>query len=89
MANTSSAKKALRVSARRKVVNSKNTLSFRVAKKEVLKAVESGKTAKAKKLLVDAYSKLDIAAKKGTLHKNTASRYKSRLAIQVNKIAKQ
>jgi small subunit ribosomal protein S20 len=89
MANTSSAKKALRVSARRKVVNSKNTLSFRVAKKEVLKAVESGKTAKAKKLLVDAYSKLDIAAKKGTLHKNAASRYKSRLAIQVNKIAKQ
>ena len=88
MANTSSAKKALRVSARRKVVNSKNTLNFRVAKKEVLKAVESGKTAKAKKLLVEAYSKLDIAAKKGTLHKNTASRYKSRLAIQVNKIGK-
>lgn len=88
MANTSSAKKALRVSARRKVVNSKNTLNFRIAKKEVMKAVESGKTAKAKKLLVEAYSKLDIAAKKGTLHKNTASRYKSRLAVQVNKISK-
>lgn len=88
MANTSSAKKALRVSARRKIVNSKNTLNFRVAKKEVLKAVVAGKPAKAKKLLVEAYSKLDIAAKKGTLHKNTASRYKSRLATQVNKISK-
>ena len=39
MANTSSAKKALRVSARRKKVNSITKDNYRTAKKAVLKAV--------------------------------------------------
>lgn len=88
MANTSSAKKALRVSARRKKVNSITKDNYRTAKKAVLKAVSNNKPTQAKKLLVKAYSALDTASKKKTLHKNTVSRYKSRLAIQVNKIAK-
>jgi len=88
MANTSSAKKAIRVSARRKKINTKNKDIFRTAKKEVLKAVTAKKTAQAKKLLVKAYGALDTASKKGTIHKNTASRYKSRLAAQVNKLGK-
>lgn len=88
MANTSSAKKAIRVSARKKKVNSINKDNYRTAKKAVLKAVSDNKPAQAKKLLVKAYSALDTASKKKTLHKNTVSRYKSRLATQVNKIAK-
>lgn len=88
MANTSSAKKAIRVSARKKSVNNKIKTDFRDAKKEVMKAVVGNKPAKAKKLLSDAYSKIDFAAKKGTIHKNTANRYKSRLAGQISKISK-
>ncbi|MCA9380101.1 30S ribosomal protein S20 [Candidatus Dojkabacteria bacterium] len=88
MANTSSAKKAIRVSARRKKVNSINKENFRTAKKAVLKAVADNKPSQAKKLLVKAYSALDTASKKKTLHKQTVSRYKSRLAKQVNKITK-
>ena len=37
------------------------------------------------KLLSELYSKLDKAAKKGVIHKRTASRRKSRLADYVNK----
>jgi small subunit ribosomal protein S20 len=88
MANTSSAKKAIRVSERKKKFNTINKDNYRVAKKAVLKAVAANQPAKAKKLLVKAYSALDTAAKKQTLHKNTVSRYKSRLALQINKIAK-
>lgn len=88
MANTSSAKKAIRVSSRKRKVNIAVKRSFREARVKVTKAVQSNKPAQAKKLLVDAYSKIDTAAKKGTIHKNTANRYKSRLALQINKLGK-
>jgi len=88
MANTKSAKKALRVSARKKKVNIEIKKSFRDAKAKVVKAVSANKPAQAKKLLVDAYSEIDTAAKKGVIHKNTADRYKSRLTTQVNKLGK-
>jgi len=38
-----------------------------------------------KELLQTLYSQLDKAAKKGVIHKRTASRRKSRLALFVNK----
>ncbi len=86
MANTKSAKKAIRVSSRKKKVNIVTKKSYREAKADVMKAVSSNEPQKAKKLLVKAYSEIDTAAKKGVLHKNTADRYKSRLAIQVNNL---
>lgn len=88
MANTSSAKKAIRVSSRRKKINTAVKKSFRDARAKVTKAIQANKPAQAKKLLVEAYSEIDTAAKKGTIHKNTANRYKSRLALQTNKLAK-
>ena len=36
-------------------------------------------------LLTDVYSQLDKAAKKGVIHKRTAARRKSRLALWLNK----
>ncbi|KXK10161.1 MAG: 30S ribosomal protein S20, partial [candidate division WS6 bacterium OLB21] len=36
-----------------------------------------------KSSLPKAYSQIDMAAKKGVIHKNTASRYKSRLSAKV------
>ena len=42
---------------------------------------------KAKEMLPTAASSLDVAARKGVLHKNTAARLKSRLAKGANKAA--
>jgi small subunit ribosomal protein S20 len=53
---------------------------FRKAAKNVRKLVLTGETKEAKKALDEAYSKLDRAAKKNVIHKNNASRRKSRLA---------
>ena len=40
----------------------------------------------AKKLLPQVFSTIDQAVKKGTIHKNTGSRYKSRLSRQVGEL---
>ncbi len=85
MANTASAKKAIRVSARNAVVNKRTKVSYKHAKKQVLKAVAEGDKKKALKLLPQAYKQIDKAAKK-ILHKKTAARYKSRLAAKVNAV---
>jgi small subunit ribosomal protein S20 len=83
---TSSAKKALRSSKRKRIVNL-------AAKEKVAKSVKSVKklvTSKAKEgtkeALSLAYQALDKAAKKGVIKKNAASRKKSRLAKAIKKL---
>ncbi len=73
MPNTSSAKKALRQSKRRRVINLRVINAFKDAVREFMKAPSQ-------ELLNKAYSKLDIASKKHIIHKNKASRFKSKLA---------
>lgn len=53
----------------------------------VLDAVAAGDLDKATSALRDAQSEIDRAVKKGTLHKNTAARRKSRLATQLVKLS--
>ncbi|MBD3363417.1 30S ribosomal protein S20 [Candidatus Dojkabacteria bacterium] len=86
MANTKSAKKAIRSSARKKSVNDKLRDRYKKARKEVREAIEEGDKEKASELLPNAMKQIDKAAKKNVLHKNTASRYKSRLSKAVNKL---
>jgi small subunit ribosomal protein S20 len=85
MANTSSAKKANRVSVRKQKINSKVKVSYKQARKSVLDELKKGNIEKAEANLATAYAQIDMASKKGVIKKNTASRYKSRLASQVNK----
>jgi len=80
-----SAKKALRVTERRTQINIRVKGEFKQARKVVLDAIDAGKLDAAQKALPLAYSKIDMAAKKGVIHKNTAARYKSRLANQLKK----
>lgn len=80
-----SSKKALRVSERRTLVNKRNVDAYRKARKAVGKAIVAGKLTEVKVLQIKAQSKIDAAVKKGVLKKNTASRYKSRLAALVKK----
>ncbi len=75
---TRSAKRAVRVSTRKKAVNDRN----KKAVKESIKTVEKTVAAKGdtKKILSSAFSAIDKAAKRGVITKNTAARRKSRLS---------
>lgn len=77
---TKSAKKALRVSDRKKSMNDRSKKMMKEAIKNVEKLVKDNKKDEAKKALPNAYGAIDKATKKGVLKKNTASRSKSRLA---------
>ncbi len=85
MAITSSAKKALRVSRRRRVVNLHRKEAMLDVIKRVKKFVTDKNTAEAVKLLGEAYKAIDKAAKNDLIKKNNAARKKSRLAKLVKK----
>jgi small subunit ribosomal protein S20 len=59
---------------------------FKAAVKEVKKLITAGKKSEAAKAIEAAMSALDKAAKTHVIHKNTASRKKSRLAKAIAKI---
>jgi small subunit ribosomal protein S20 len=83
MAHHKSAIRQERRSLRRKAVNTRNTSALRTSVRKVREAVESGDAEAARKLLPQVFSSIDQAVKKGAIHKNTGSRYKSRLNKQV------
>jgi len=85
MPNTASAKKALRVSHRRQKVNARVTKEFKDLRKELKHELLSGSKKGSKADLANVYSKIDLAVKKQVIHKNTGSRYKSRIAALVKK----
>ncbi|OHA18986.1 MAG: hypothetical protein A3C08_00670 [Candidatus Taylorbacteria bacterium RIFCSPHIGHO2_02_FULL_47_18] len=80
MAITNSAKKAHRVSLRRRVFNLRRKHAVSEAVKNIKKLVAEKKIAEAAKLLPLAYKAYDKAAKEHTIHKGAADRKKSRLA---------
>jgi small subunit ribosomal protein S20 len=88
MPNTKSAAKAMRQAERRRVNNLKTKSKFKAAVKKVKKLVSETNASEAATALKDAMSAMDKAVKKGVMHKNTASRKKSRLAKSIGKLAK-
>jgi len=86
MPNTKSAAKAMRQSIRRHKRNTTAKDKFKSAVKEVKKLITAGKKAEAAEAMKKAMSTLDKAAKNGVIHKNTASRRKSRMAKAIAKI---
>ncbi len=86
MAITSSAKKALRSSKRKRVFNIRHRDSISDVTKQVKKLVTEGKKAEAMKLLPGAYSEIDKAAKTGFIKPNTAGRKKSRLSAMIKRL---
>ena len=83
MANTKSAKKATRVSARRTVINKDRVSRIRTFVRKVEEAIASGNQAEAQAALRAAQPELMRGAQKGILHKNAASRKVSRLAGRI------
>ena len=87
MANTSSAKKAARVTTRRTEVNGARISRVRSYVRKVDEAVAAGDKAAAAAALKAAQPEIMRAASKGVLHPLTASRKVSRLAAKVKRIA--
>lgn len=76
----------MRQSIRRRKRNITTKDKFKSAVKEVKKLITAGKKAEAAEAMKKAMSTLDKAAKNGVIHKNTASRRKSRMAKAIAKI---
>jgi small subunit ribosomal protein S20 len=84
MANHLSALKRARQTERRTVRNRANTSTLRTQLRALRETIEKGDKAAAEQAYRQTVSALDKAIQKGTLHENTASRYKSRLGVRVN-----
>jgi small subunit ribosomal protein S20 len=84
MANTPSAKKAVRKIEQRTAVNKSRRSQMRTYIRKVEEAVASGDAAAAIKAFRAAEPLVMRAAQKGIIHKNTASRKVSRLNARVN-----
>lgn len=86
MPNTKSAAKAMRQAIVRRARNINVKDKFKTAVKDVKKLITAGKKSDAILAMREAMSALDKAAKTHVIHKNTASRKKSRLAKAIAKI---
>ncbi len=88
MAITSSAKKAIRSSAKKHVFNLRRKVALHDATKSLTKALAAKDVAGAKKLLPAAYKAIDKACKTGVIKSNTADRKKARLAQALARASK-
>ena len=83
MANTKSAKKAVRVIARKTAVNKSRRTMVRSSLRKVEDAITAGDKAQAQEAVKAAEPVMMRAVSKGVYHKNTASRKISRLNKRV------
>ncbi|HXU52970.1 MAG TPA: 30S ribosomal protein S20 [Casimicrobiaceae bacterium] len=87
MANSAQAKKRARQSEATRKRNASQKSELRTAVKKVRKAIAAGDKAAAAKVLQESQSTIDRIADKKIVHKNLASRTKSRLAQAVKALA--
>lgn len=85
MANHVSALKRARQSVVKTERNRANTSRLRSSLREFREVIAGGDKKKAEENYRSAVSSIDKAVQKGVLHKNTGSRYKSRLKLRLNK----
>jgi small subunit ribosomal protein S20 len=83
MAHHKSAIRQHRRSLRRNAVNKRNKSALRTHMKRIREEIAAKNSEEARKLIPTVFSSIDQAVKKGTIHKNTGSRYKSRLNRQI------
>jgi small subunit ribosomal protein S20 len=83
MANHVSSLKRARQTERKTAVNKANRTRVRHHLRTLREAIASGDAKQLAEVHKTTVSQLDKSVQKGVLHKNTASRYKSRLAARV------
>ncbi|MCC7144929.1 MAG: 30S ribosomal protein S20 [Phycisphaeraceae bacterium] len=84
MAHSLSAKKRVRQNIKHRARNRWRKQSFRDMIAEYRDTLVHGTAEQAKEKLQAIYKTLDQVAAKGTIHRKTASRYKSRLTARLN-----
>ncbi len=87
MANHVSALKRARQTERKTAVNRANKSRIRGSLRALREALAKGDAQGVAEQFRKTVSALDKSVQKGVLHKNTASRYKSRLSARVKAIA--
>lgn len=88
MANHFSALKRARQTERKTAYNRSNKTRLRGAIRKFREALASGNADSANQLFRETISALDKSVQKGVIHKNTASRYKSRLSARLAAVGK-
>ncbi len=84
MPNIKSAKKRVKVNATKAAANKAVITNLRTAIKKANAAIESD-AANKQDAVKCAITKIDKACAKGLLHKNTAARKKSQIALKLNR----
>jgi len=87
MANHVSSLKRARQTERKTAVNRANKSKLRGSLRELRESLVAGDATAAAEQFKATVSVLDKSVQKGVLHKNTASRYKSRLAARLKNAA--
>lgn len=87
VANIKSAKKRIKVTETKTLRNKMVKSSLKTAIKKFETALAADNKEEAKTTLDSAIRSIDMAASKGIVHKNVASRKKSRLTLRFNKLA--
>jgi len=87
LANHDSALRQMRRSRKKRAINRANTAQLKTQVKKLRSAMEKGDAAGAKAIANVTFSEVDRAAKKGAIHRNAASRTKSRLARRLNAVS--
>ena len=88
MPNHKSAEKRVRQNEKRRAVNRNNRSRLGTQIKKLRAALSHSDQTLSQELLNPTVSLIDKAVNKGTLHKNTAARYKSRLTSHVINLGK-
>ncbi len=83
MANHFSALKRARQTEKRTAQNTANTSRFRTALRKFRATLAAGDKKAAQDSFRATVSAIDKAIQKGTIHRNTAARYKSRLSARL------
>ena len=87
MANNKSAEKRIKVNERRRLRNQTYRSATRTIVRKAERAIEVSADEQSMVSLAAALRQLDKAASKGIIHRNAASRKKSRLMARYNKAA--
>ena len=87
MANSAQARKRARQADAQRLHNASQRSTLRTAIKKVLKAVEAGDKAAAQAVYQESVSVIDRITNKNIIHKNKASRHKSRLSAAIKALA--
>ncbi|MGW8183069.1 MAG: 30S ribosomal protein S20 [Burkholderiales bacterium] len=87
MANIASARKRARQAEKRRQHNAALRSELRSAVRNVRKAITAGDKKAARDVFQRSASVIDSIADKNIIHKNTASRHKSRLSARIKAMA--